>query len=142
MPTAFHLPTNLGNVAIYVRPILTGQVINSTPLTRAEQATIDTQLVCKKHYFLLMCNIKHRCFTALDASINNAYMCHTTPKSKDGMQECVPLISFLDQLSSIYSKPTPVILEQTAQHSAALIWQPTLPKSYSDASRTAPRSPF
>jgi hypothetical protein len=111
MPTAFCPPTNPGNVAIYVRPVLAGQAVNTTPFTRAEQLTIDTQFVCKKHCFLLMRNIRHACFTALDASINATFKVSNDPTIKRwhaGM--CV--LDILDQFSSIYGQPTPAVLEQ------------------------------
>ena len=39
---AFRLPTNPGASAVYVRAIVTGQLVNNTPLTRTKQASIDT----------------------------------------------------------------------------------------------------
>jgi hypothetical protein len=69
----FRLPTNPGKAAVYVRAVVTGQPVDNTPLSRTEQALIDTLFNCRKHYFLSMQNIKHACFTALDASINDAF---------------------------------------------------------------------
>jgi hypothetical protein len=57
---------------VYTHPTLAGQPIGNTPLTQTEQATINMPFVHEKHYFLLMRNTKRTCFTALDASINNA----------------------------------------------------------------------
>jgi hypothetical protein len=61
----FLLPVNPGPNTIYDHLL--------TPLTRMEQATIDTTFNRQKHFFLLMQNIKHACFRALDASINDAF---------------------------------------------------------------------
>jgi hypothetical protein len=38
----FRLPTNPGAAAVYVRAIETGQPANNAPLSRTEQALIDT----------------------------------------------------------------------------------------------------
>jgi len=38
----FRLPTNPGVAAIYVRARVTGQPVDNTPLSRTEQASIDT----------------------------------------------------------------------------------------------------
>jgi hypothetical protein len=73
MPTTYHLPKNLGNVAIYFRPVFSGQAVNTTPLTQTKQAMIDMNFAHKKHYFLLMRNTKRACFTALDARIKDAF---------------------------------------------------------------------
>ncbi len=50
----FRLPTNPGAAAIYVRAVVMGEPVNNTPLSRTEQALIDTLFNCCKHYFLLM----------------------------------------------------------------------------------------
>jgi hypothetical protein len=47
----FCLPNDLGNAAVYVRPVLAGQPVDNTLLNQTEQATINTQFACKKHYF-------------------------------------------------------------------------------------------
>jgi hypothetical protein len=89
--------------------MLAGQPINNTPLTCTEQATIDTCFVRKKHYYMLMQNIEQACFTAFNAS-NNAFKVSNNPTIRDwhaGMQ----VIDILDQLSTIYSQPTPAVLE-------------------------------
>ena len=39
----FRIPVDPGGVAIYTRPVVTGQQIDVSPLSRTEQATIDTQ---------------------------------------------------------------------------------------------------
>ncbi len=69
----FRLPTNPGKAAVYVRAVVTGQPVDNTPLSRMEQASIDTLFNHRKHYFLAMQNIEPACFTALDASINDAF---------------------------------------------------------------------
>jgi hypothetical protein len=75
----FRLPTNPGAAAVYVRAVVTGQPVDNTPLSRTEQALIDTLFDCRKHYFLSMQNIKRACFTALDASINDAFKVSNDP---------------------------------------------------------------
>ena len=46
----FHLPTNPEAAAVYVRAIVTGQPVNNAPLSRTEQALIDTLFNrCKQH---------------------------------------------------------------------------------------------
>ena len=75
----FRLPTNPGAAAVYIRPIMLGQPVNNAPLSRMEQASIDTLFNCRKHYFLSMQNIKCACFTALDASINDAFKVSNDP---------------------------------------------------------------
>jgi hypothetical protein len=54
----FRLPTNPGVTAIYVRNQLPGQPVNNAPLTRTEQASIDSLFNKCKAYFLSM--QKHR----------------------------------------------------------------------------------
>jgi hypothetical protein len=75
----FQLPINPGPNAIYNCPILAGLQPYLTPLTRTEQATVYTSFKLQKSYFLLMQNIKRACFTALDASINNAFKLLNNP---------------------------------------------------------------
>jgi hypothetical protein len=69
----FRLPTDLGATAIYIRSQTPGQPVNNAPLTRTGQASIDSLFNCRKAYFLSMQNIERACFTALDASVNNAF---------------------------------------------------------------------
>ena len=69
----FCLPTIPGAAGIYVRAVVMGQPVDNAPLSRTEQALIDTLFNCRKHYFLLMQNIERACFTALDGSINDAF---------------------------------------------------------------------
>jgi hypothetical protein len=70
---AFHVPMDPGLVADYTCPVLPGQQPDVSPLSRTEQATVDTQFARQKHYFLSWQNIERACFTTLDASINNAF---------------------------------------------------------------------
>jgi hypothetical protein len=47
----FQLPVNPGLNAIYDRPILAGQQLDLTPLTRTKQGTNDTMFNHQKHDF-------------------------------------------------------------------------------------------
>jgi len=106
----FRLPTNPGVAAVYVRARVTGQPVDNTPLSRTEQASIDTLFNRRKHYFLSMQNIKCACFTALDASINDAFKVSNDPNVR-GWHAGMRVIDILDQLSSTYGQPTPSALE-------------------------------
>jgi hypothetical protein len=75
----FRLPVNPGDAIINVYPTLVEEAVNTTPLMRTEQASIYLLFTCQKHYFMSMQNIKRACFTALDASINNAFMVSNIP---------------------------------------------------------------
>ena len=101
----FCLPTNPGASAIYVCAVVTGQPVNNAPLSRTEQTLINTLFNRLKHYFLLMQNIKHACFTALDGSINDAFNVSNDPTVQvwhGGMR----VIDILNQLSLLYGQPT------------------------------------
>ncbi len=89
MQTAFHLPNNPSNVAIYVRPILAGQAVNSTSLTRTEQAMIDTQFVHKKHYFSGCAILSAHASLHLSQASMTPLRFQMTARSKVGTQECV-----------------------------------------------------
>ena len=65
--------TSPGDTPTYVRVALLGEQVDTSPLTRTEQATIDSTFTRRKHYFLSMQNIKRACFTALDSSVNDAF---------------------------------------------------------------------
>jgi hypothetical protein len=106
----FHLPNDPGDATIYVFLALAGQPVNTTLLTRMEQATIDTQFARAKHCFLPMRNIKRACFTALDASINYAFKVSNDPTIQ-GWHAGMRVIDILDQLSMVYGQPTLAILE-------------------------------
>jgi hypothetical protein len=62
---------------------MAGQPVDATPLTRMEQASIDTRFAREKHYYLSMRNIKRACFTALNASINDAFKVSSEPTIQD-----------------------------------------------------------
>ncbi len=57
-----------------------------------------------------MHNIKRACFTALDASINDAFKVSNDPTIQ-GWHTSMQVINILDQLSTIYGQPTPAILK-------------------------------
>ncbi len=57
-----------------------------------------------------MQNIERACFTALDASINNAFKVSNDPNVR-GWHAGMRVINILDQLSSTYGQPTPSALE-------------------------------
>jgi hypothetical protein len=101
MPMPFHLPNNPGDTVVYVRPVMAGQPVDAMPLTRTEQVSIDTQFVRAKHYYLLMRNIKRACFTALKASINDAFKVSNYPTIQ-GWHTGMCVINIFDQLSTIY----------------------------------------
>jgi hypothetical protein len=106
----FRIPVDPGAVAIYTRPVVTGQPVDLSPLSRTEQATIDTQFARQKHYFLSLQNIERACFTVLDASINDAFKVSTDPAIR-GWHAGMSVRDILDQLSSIYGQPTPAAME-------------------------------
>ena len=106
----FRLPTNPGAAAVYVRAVVSGQPVNNAPLSRTEQASIDTAFNRQKHYFLSMQNIERACFTALDSSINDAFKVSNDP-TVQGWHAGMRVIDILDQLSLIYGQPTPAALE-------------------------------
>jgi hypothetical protein len=76
-------------------------IVDTSPLTRTEQATISTRFACAKHYFMLICNIKRACFIALDASINDALKVTDDPAIW-GWRAGMCVINILDQLSKTY----------------------------------------
>jgi hypothetical protein len=106
----FRLPTNPGAAAVYVRDVVTGQPVNNAPLSRTEQASIDTSFNRRKHYFLSMQNIERACFTALDSSINDAFKVSNDP-TVQGWHAGMRVIDILDHLSLMYGQPTPTALE-------------------------------
>jgi hypothetical protein len=79
-------------------------------LTRTKQPTIDTTFACQKHYFLSLQNIERACFTALDASINNALEV-SSDSVLQGWHVGMSVWQILDQLSTIYGLPMPAALE-------------------------------
>jgi len=106
----FRVPIDPGAVAIYTRPVVTGQQVDLSPLSRTEQATIDTQFARQKHYFLSLQNIKRACFTVMDASINDAFKVSTDPMIR-GWHAGMSDRDIFDQLLSIYGQPTPAAME-------------------------------
>jgi hypothetical protein len=106
----FRLPTNLGVAAVHVQSQVPGQPVNNAPLTRTEQASINSLFNQCKHYFLLMQSINRACFTALNASINDAFKVSNDPNMQ-GWHTGMRLLDILDQLSTTYGQPTPVVLE-------------------------------
>jgi hypothetical protein len=106
----FRLPTNPGATGIYIRSQTPGQPVNNAPLTRTEQASIDSLFNRHKAYFLSMQNIERACFTALDASVNDAFKVSNDP-AVQGWHAGMRVIDILDQLSATYKQPTPAALE-------------------------------
>jgi hypothetical protein len=101
---------NPGNTDVYVCPVVAAQLVDTTPLTRTEEATINRRFARAKHYFLSMHNIERVCFTALDASINDTLKVSNDPAIQ-GWHASMRIINILDQLSTIYGQPTLAILE-------------------------------
>jgi hypothetical protein len=110
MPMPFCLPNNPGDAPAYVCPVMARQPVDTTPLRKMEKATIDTRFARAKHYFLSMHNIERACFTALDASINDAFKVSNDPAIQ-GWHNSMHVFYILDQLSMIYDQPTPAILK-------------------------------
>jgi hypothetical protein len=97
---------------------------NLTPLMHTKQATVNTAFAHQKHYFHLMQNIKCAYFTALDASINDAFKVSNNP-TITGWHTGMSVQEILEQLSNIYGQPTPVAMELNnvafcSQYSAAM----------------------
>jgi hypothetical protein len=108
--TPFCIPTTPGDTPTYLRAILTGEPTDNSPLTRTEQATIDSTFARRKHYFLSMQNIERACFTALDSSVNDAFNLSNLA-GIHGWHAGMTIVTILDQLSSVYGKPTSAALE-------------------------------
>jgi hypothetical protein len=106
----FRLPTNPGAAVVYVRSQIPGQPINNAPLSRTEQASIESLFNRRKHYYLSMQNIKRVCFTALDVGINDAFKVLNDPNVR-GWHAGMRVIDILDQLSTTYGQHTPAVLE-------------------------------
>jgi hypothetical protein len=94
----------------YIRSQTPGQPVNNALLTRTEQASIDSLFNCRKAYFLSKQNIERACFTALNASVNNAFKVSNDP-AVQGWHAGMRVIDILDQLSATYGQPTPAALE-------------------------------
>jgi hypothetical protein len=52
--TPFRLPVSPGDTPTHVRVALLGEQVDTSPLTRTEQATIDSTFARRKHYFSSM----------------------------------------------------------------------------------------
>jgi hypothetical protein len=98
---AFHLPNNPGPAVDYTR----ADPNDLTPLTRTEQASVDAMFARQKHYFHLLQNIKKVCFTALDASIDDAFKVSNNPNMA-GLHAGMGTRKILGRLSQIYGQPT------------------------------------
>jgi hypothetical protein len=114
-PTPFRLPTHPGAHAVYIWPINhsnPGVIPDpAIPLTRTEQATINTMFSHCKHYYQSMLNIKRACFTALDASINIVFQVSNNPTIQ-GWHAGMSTMVILNQLSELYGHPTLAVLKQ------------------------------
>jgi hypothetical protein len=64
----------------------------------------------QKHYFMSMGNIEQACFTAHNASVNNAFNLLNVVNGR-GWHAGMKVINILDQLNNIYGKPTSAALE-------------------------------
>jgi hypothetical protein len=102
----FCLPINPGPVADYRR----ADPNDLTPLTHTEQASVDTKFAWQKHYFLLLQNIKHACFNALNSSINDNFKVSDDPTIQ-GWHMGMTTRAILDQLFTSYGQPTPAAME-------------------------------
>jgi hypothetical protein len=71
----FCTPNDPGPAADYTR----ADPADLTLMICTEQASIDTTFAHQKHYFHLMQNIEHACFTMLNASINDAFKVSNNP---------------------------------------------------------------
>jgi hypothetical protein len=120
-PMPFHLPNDPRDAAVYIYPVVAGQPVDTIPLMRTEQATINMRFARSKHYFLSMHNIEKAWFTALDASINDAFKVSNDPTIQSWHAN-MHVIDILDQLSTIYSQPTPAVLKTNI----AVFWSPCL----------------
>jgi hypothetical protein len=112
-PLPFRTPNNPGPNAVYTRAVDLANpnaILDAALLTRTEQATIDMTFNCRKHYFLLMRNIEHMCFTKLYSSINDAYKVSNDPTIL-GWHARMSVMFILNQLSKLYSQPTLAVLE-------------------------------
>ena len=108
--TPFRLPISPGDTPKYVRVALLGEQVDTSPLTRTEQATIDSTFARRKHYFLSMQNIERACFTALNSSVNDAFKLSNLAGIR-GWHAGMTTVTILDQLSSVYGKPTSAALD-------------------------------
>jgi hypothetical protein len=73
--TPFRLPNDPVPAAVYTR----ADPNNDTLLTLTEQASVDANFICQKHYYQSMQNIERTCFTTLDSSIDEAFKISNNP---------------------------------------------------------------
>jgi hypothetical protein len=125
--TPFRVPNNLGPLAIYYPPPIkildingapvlnaAGQptFVESTPIGRAKQATINMHFTCARNYWLPYMNKRHACYNILNDNIKDAFsMC---PQSCHCRMECLQekLREIFDQIKSTCGCPTPAALLQ------------------------------
>jgi hypothetical protein len=107
---AFPYAYGPGETPNYTRPRLSDEPINNDPLTRTEQATIDTVFSHRKHYWLSMRNIERACFTALDTSVNDAFKLSNVA-GVHGWHAGMSTMVILNQLNTTYGKPTSAALD-------------------------------
>jgi hypothetical protein len=132
--TPFLLPISPGDTPTYVRASLAGEPVNITPLTRTEQATIDSTFARRKHYFLSMQNIERACFTALDSSVNDAFKLSNLA-GVHGWHAGMTTVMILDQLSFSMENPLLPPSKPTKRFFVVHIQPLMPPKSSSDKSR-------
>jgi hypothetical protein len=97
----FCLPMDLGPNANYTWPVAPGAVPDLSPLSHTKQARIDMRFAHQKYYFISLQNNECVCFTALNASINDAFKVSTNPAIQ-GWHAGMTVQDILNQLSSIY----------------------------------------
>ena len=82
----FRLPTNPVAAAVYVRATTFRQPLNNAPLSRMEQASIDTLFNHHNPYFLSMQNIEQACLWPLTRASMMPSRYQTILLFKVGMQ--------------------------------------------------------
>jgi hypothetical protein len=100
-PTPFCRPNDPGPAMVYTR----NDPANTTPLTRTEQASIDTAFAHERHYYQLLINIKRACFIALNTNIDDAFKVSDIPTIM-GWHAGMETRDILDQLSQTYGLST------------------------------------
>jgi hypothetical protein len=141
--TPFCLPIDHGKNAIYVWAVDLNNpnaVPDAAPISRTEQATIDTTFTSRKNYYMSMVNIKRACFTAVNACINNAFKVSNDPTIL-GWHAGMTVMSILDQLSNNYGKPTPAMLKCNDNTFRCPYSVADPPNSSFDELKSAPRLP-
>ncbi len=111
--TPFRLPIDPGRNVIYVGVVDLNNpnaIPEAAPLSRTEQATINTMFTHPKNYCMSMVNIERACFMAVDACIKDTFKVSNDPTIQ-GWHAGMTVMSILDHLLNNYSKPTPATLE-------------------------------